>query len=214
MRVVLLGPPGAGKGTQAARLAEALGVPHVSTGDLFRKNLREGTPLGLEAKRYMEAGQLVPDAVTEQMVAARLGAPDAAAGAVLDGFPRNLAQAAALDRLLAAKGWRLDRAVLLAVPRDLVIERLTGRRVCPVCQATYHIVFHPPRVAGRCDRDGAELVQRPDDRRETVEERLLVYDRETAPLEAWYRERGLLLTVDGSGEPDAVTARLVAALRD
>jgi adenylate kinase len=213
-RVILLGPPGAGKGTQAERLAAALSVPHVSTGDLFRYNIREGTALGREAQQYMDQGQLVPDAVTEAMVEDRLSRPDAARGAVMDGFPRNIAQAEAFRAILARQGTGVDRAVALTVPRDLLISRLTGRRLCPQCQATYHLEFNPPNTPGICDRCGASLVQRRDDARETVQRRLEVYDRETAPLIGFYREAGLLTEVDGTGTPDAVTARIREALGD
>src|SRR5579875_1853645 len=199
MRLVLLGPPGAGKGTQADILAAHYGVPHVSTGDLFRDNLRQGTPLGLEAKRYMDAGVLLPDEVTRRMVGDRIDRPDAAPGFVLDGFPRNVAQGEALDHMLGERRLRLDRAVAVEVPENLLIRRLTGRSLCPACQATYHVEFHPPAKDGVCDRCGAALVQRPDDRAETVATRLQVYRSETAPLVDFYRRQGLLATVPGDG---------------
>jgi adenylate kinase len=212
MNLVLLGPPGAGKGTQAARLAAYFGLLHVATGDLFRQNLREGTPLGLEARRYMDQGLLVPDSVTVAMVEARIDQPDAQAGFVLDGFPRNLAQAEALDRILADRRRRLDHVLALVVDREAIVRRLTGRWVCPACQATYHVEFNPPRVAGVCDRCGTPLVQRADDSLETVTKRLAVYDEETAPLVSFYREREILTEVDGMGSVEDVTARLVGVL--
>lgn len=212
MNLVLLGPPGAGKGTQAARLAAHFGLAHVATGDLFRQNLREGTPLGLEARRYMEQGLLVPDSVTVAMVEARIAQPDAESGFVLDGFPRNLAQAEALDRILDGRHRRLDRVLALVVDREAIIRRLTGRWVCPSCQATYHVEFNPPRTAGVCDRCGTALVQRADDSLETVTKRLAVYDEETAPLVSFYREREILTEVDGMGTVEDVTARLVGVL--
>ncbi|MCY0885550.1 MAG: adenylate kinase [Firmicutes bacterium] len=212
MELVLLGPPGAGKGTQADHLAAHFGVPHISTGAIFRQNLADRTPLGLEARRYMEAGQLVPDEVTIGMVAARLQEPDARAGFILDGFPRNVAQAEALDRMLARSGVGLTAALLLEADRDLVMARLTGRRVCERCGATYHVEYHPPKVAGVCDVCGGPLVQRPDDRPETVARRLDVYEQETRPVVDYYRRRGLLVTVPAEGAENEVTRRIIAAL--
>lgn len=209
MNLVLLGAPGAGKGTQAKRLADRLGLLHLSTGDLFRAHLSQGTELGKTARRYMEAGELVPDDVTLAMVFDRLSAPEAAQGFVLDGFPRNLAQAEAFEREMAARGQRLDLAVLLAVADSVLVERLTGRRTCPQCQATYHLVFSPPAHDELCDRCGVPLVQRPDDRPETVMRRLEVYHAETAPLIAYYRRRGILREVNGEASPEAVTEALL-----
>ena len=195
MRWIFLGPPGAGKGTQAARLAERAGVPQISTGDMFRAAVRAGTPLGLEAKRYMDAGQLVPDAVTIGLVRERLAQPDCRQGFLLDGFPRTVAQAEGLAEVLRDLGVNLDGVLYFDVPDEVVVERLSGRRVCPACGATYHVRFDPPRQAGVCDRCGGELVQRPDDREETVRERLAVYRRQTEPLVDYYRQAGLLRTV-------------------
>lgn len=209
MNLVLLGAPGAGKGTQAKRLASTLGLLHLSTGDLFRAHLSQGTELGKTARRYMEAGELVPDDVTLAMVFDRLGSPEAAQGFVLDGFPRNLAQAEAFEREMAARGQRLDLAVLLAVADPVLVERLTGRRTCPQCQATYHLVFSPPARDELCDRCGVPLVQRPDDRPETVMRRLEVYHAETAPLIAFYRRQGILREVNGEASPEAVTEALL-----
>ncbi len=211
-QVVILGPPGAGKGTQAVRLAAWLGVAHVSTGDLFRHHVGNRTPLGREADAYMRRGDLVPDGVTLSMVADRLAQRDAAEGAVFDGFPRSVAQARALDEQLAAAGQRLDAALVLEVPREILVARLTGRRFCPQCQATYHIEWSPPAVADRCDRCGASLQRRQDDAEATVAHRLTVYETETFPLEAFYAADGRLLRVDGVGSVDAVAARLEEAL--
>ena len=211
-RVVLLGAPGAGKGTQAVRLAAWLGVPHVSTGDLFRHHVGNRTPLGLEADAYMRRGDLVPDGVTLSMVADRLTERDAAGGAVFDGFPRTVAQARALDERLAAAGQRLDAALVLEVPREALVARLTGRRFCPQCQATYHTEWSPPAVADRCDRCGGDLRRRADDDEATVARRLTVYETETFPLEAFYEADGRLWRVDGVGSVDAVAARLEEAL--
>ncbi len=212
MVVVLLGLPGAGKGTQAARLAERLGLAHVASGDLFREALAEGTPLGLQAQAYMERGDLVPDEIVVRMVLERIGRPDCAGGVVLDGFPRTSAQAEALDTALAAGGRAVTAVLKVVVPDPVVLERLTGRRVCRNCQAPYHVRFRPPAREGVCDLCGGELYQREDDREETVRRRIEVYREQTAPLEAYYRERGLLREVDGNGSVDMVTERLLQAL--
>ncbi len=211
-RIVMLGPPGAGKGTQAARLATRLGVPHVSTGELFRHHVGTDTALGREADAYMRRGDLVPDRVTLSMVAERLTAPDAAAGAVFDGFPRTVAQAIALDQQLAANGHALDGAVLLEVPRDTLVARITGRRFCAQCQATYHLEWSPPAVADHCDRCGGDLRWRADDDEATVARRLTVYETETFPLVAFYETDHRLWRMDGLGSVDAVAARLEEVL--
>jgi len=208
---VFLGPPGAGKGTQARQLAAALGVPHVAPGDLFREAAAAGTSLGLEAKRYMDRGVLVPDGVVIRMISDRLARPDAKRGFILDGFPRTLEQAAALDALLADAGQSLDRVVFFDVKEPEIVRRLTGRRVCPSCASLYHLVSSPPRVADRCDRCGSELILRDDDREETVRTRLGVYARQTAPLLERYRERGLLVSVPAGGEIETVHRALRAA---
>ncbi|NMP21999.1 adenylate kinase [Sulfobacillus harzensis] len=205
MELVLLGPPGSGKGTQAKRLADAFGIPHISTGDIFRKNLAEGTELGQLAKRYMDEGTLVPDDVTERMVSARLSEPDAKPGFILDGFPRNLNQAEHFQTALRTMGRQLTCVVYLTVNHDVLMARLTGRRVCPGCGATYNVVFQPPKQAGICDVCGAELVQRPDDSEATVSRRLEVYREETAPLVAYYEKLGLLARFDGEQPVDEVT---------
>lgn len=210
--VILLGPPGAGKGTQAESLALWLQVPHVSTGELFRQHVGGHTPLGLEAEGYMRRGDLVPDAVTLGMVAERLAEPDAASGTVFDGFPRTTVQAEALDQLLSEMGRTLDAAVLLEVPREVLVARLTGRRLCGSCQATYHVQWSPPAVPDRCDRCGGALIARPDDDEATVIRRLEVYDTETRPLVGFYGSSGRLRTVDGLGTVDEVADRLKEVL--
>lgn len=195
--LVLLGGPGAGKGTQAERLAEALGIPQISTGDLFRENLENQTELGLLAKGYMERGELVPDEVTVGMVRERLSRPDAARGAILDGFPRTIAQAEALEALLADLGSELTVVPYIKVPEDVLLARLAGRWTCRGCGAMYHQMFSPPEEAGVCDKCGGDLYQRPDDTPETQKHRIEVYFEQTAPLIDYYRDKGLLVEVDG-----------------
>ncbi len=207
---ILLGPPGAGKGTQAARLVERYGVVHVSTGDMLRAAVAAGTELGQRAKRFMDAGQLVPDDVVVGIVVERLRQPDCAAGCLLDGFPRTVAQAEALER----HGIHVEHVFLLDVPAEEVVRRLAGRRVCPSCGASYHVEFAPPRQEGVCDRCGSALVQRDDDRPETVRARLATYEESTRPLVEWYGRRGVLRTIPGAGSPDDVFGRIVAAVED
>jgi adenylate kinase len=203
-RVIFLGPPGAGKGTQAQALASEWGVPHVATGDMLREAVAAKTPLGLEAKRHMDSGGLVPDEVVIGLVGERLAQPDAKAGVVLDGFPRTVAQAEALDALFARTGLSLDRVVYFNVSRDELLRRLTGRRVCRGCGRTYHLVSAPPKVADKCDACGGELYQRVDDREDTVATRLDVYQKQTSPLLEYYRGRNLLAEVAGEGSVSQV----------
>ena len=202
-RVVFLGPPGVGKGTQAAEISRELGVPHLSTGDLLRAAVAGKTPLGLEAEGHMAAGRLVPDDLVLQILRERLAHPDAKAGFILDGFPRNPDQARALDRITP-----VDVVVSFDLPPEVLLGRLVDRRVCPACKSVYNLSTQPPRVLGRCDRDGQELVHRPDDRPEAVQTRLEVYQRQTAPLLELYRGRGLLRPVDARGTPSEVRARV------
>jgi adenylate kinase len=213
-RVIFLGAPGAGKGTQARRLAAASGVPQVATGDMLREAVAEGTPLGREAKRYMDSGALVPDEVVIGLVDERLARPDASRGYVLDGFPRTVAQAEALDGLLGRRGQELDRVIFFDVSRGELLRRLTGRRICRQCGTAFHLVSAPPRVAGRCDQCGGELYQREDDAEGTVARRLDVYQAQTAPLLDYYRKRGLLVTVEGEGPVDAVAAQIQKVIRE
>ena len=208
-----MGPPGAGKGTQAEFIAANLAVPKISTGDIFRANVTEGTPLGVEARRYMDGGQLVPDEVTINMVRERLAEGDAGDGFLLDGFPRTVPQASALDKLLADFGVGLDLVLELVVDDDEVIRRLSGRRTCRGCSKIWHIVFDAPDVEGICDRCGGVLYQRDDDKAETVSERLRVYARDTSPLVDFYGAQGKLVGIDATGPVEDVTVRATDALR-
>lgn len=210
--IVLLGPPGAGKGTQAVGLAHSLGLPHVASGDLFREALAKGTALGMKAKANMERGELVPDDVTVAMMMERLGNADCAAGAILDGFPRSLGQARALDEALGGRGAAVSRVVYLSVAEEELLLRLGGRWICRDCQVPYHVRSQPPKVAGRCDRCGGALYQRPDDSMDTARERLRVYDRETAPLIKYYSRAGKLIEVDGERSIEVVKQALVEAV--
>ena len=212
--VVLLGAPGAGKGTQADLLAERLGIPHVSTGDLFRTAVRDRSPIGLEARRYMERGQLVPDDITIQMLLDRLTAPDAASGVILDGFPRNRAQAKALEAALAESGSQVDRAVTIEVPTDELVRRLSGRWVCRDSGHVYNENTNPPKVAGVCDLDGSPLVQRDDDQPETIRARLNQQLASLGEVASHYDELGLLRVVDGLGPIEQVTTDLLAAITE
>lgn len=211
--LVLIGGPGAGKGTQAERLSEALGIPQVSTGDLFRENLKKETELGLLAKGYMDGGELVPDEVTVGMVRERLSRQDCAQGAILDGFPRTVAQAEALDALLTDLSSKLAAVPYIKVPEDVLLARLAGRWTCRRCGAMYHQVFSPPRETGICDRCGGELYQRPDDTPETQKHRIEVYFAQTAPLIERYREMGLLVEVDGRPGIDEIQGELLDIIR-
>jgi adenylate kinase len=207
-RIVFLGPPGAGKGTQAAVVAKQLGIPHLSTGDLLRAAVAAQSPVGLEARTFMDAGRLVPDDVVLRILTERIAQQDSAAGFLLDGYPRNLAQGESLARITP-----LDVVVAFELPFPVLIERLSGRRVCPKCQSVYNVETQPPRSPGRCDRDGTALVQRPDDLPEAVRTRLQVYAEQTAPLHRYYTEKGLLRSLDARGAPQDVTQRLLPLLR-
>ena len=212
MRFILFGPPGAGKGTQAKRLEEKLGTPQLSTGDMLRAARREGTALGKKAADYMDAGKLVPDEVVIGLIEERIESPDAKSGFLLDGFPRTIPQAEALDAMLAAKEQRIDRVVSIEVPDEDIVRRLSARRSCPVCGTVYHLEHMPPKVEGTCDRDHAALVQREDDRPETILRRLEAFHAQTAPLKQLYLGRDLLVEVDGTKTPEEVSAEILAAL--
>lgn len=208
--VILMGPPGAGKGTQAKRLAADLGLPHIASGDIFREHVQNDTELGRLAKPYMERGDLVPDDITIAMVVERLSRPDCAQGALLDGFPRTVPQAQALDARLAELGWCIQAVPYIRVSKEVLLRRLAGRRICRNCGAVYHIEFRPPAKPGVCDKCGGPLYQRPDDRKETAQRRLEVYFRQTKPVLEYYEHQGLLVEVDGEQSIEEV----YAALRD
>jgi adenylate kinase len=212
--LVLLGPPASGKGTQAAQLRETLNLPHVASGDLFRENLKQETELGLQAKAFIDRGELVPDDITIAMVMDRLSQPDCASGALLDGFPRTIAQAEALDSALAAQGKKINIVPYIAVPDEVLVERVSGRRICRVCGESYHVRFNPPQQPGVCDNDGGELYQRDDDKPETIRQRLKVYWEQTSPLVDYYRQQGVLVEINGDQAIDAVQADLRAAVAD
>lgn len=209
--LIFLGPPGAGKGTQAKEVARHNGVPHLSTGDMFREHVSRGSELGRQAKPIMERGELVPDAIVLGMVGERINRPDCDRGCVFDGFPRTLPQAEALDGLLVRRGFR-TLVVHIAVPYEPLFRRLTGRRSCKACGEIYNVYDRPPRTEGRCDKDGGELVHRADDREEVIRERLAAYEKQTKPLIDYYRERKLLVDVDGGAAMDAVTHAVMDAI--
>ena len=211
--VVLLGPPGAGKGTQARRVSEKLGLTHVSSGDIFRENMKNGSDLGKLAKQYMESGELVPDDVTIGMIKERISRPDCETGVLLDGFPRTTVQAAALSELLAESDSKVDCVPLIEVPSDELVQRLSKRRSCPTCQRVYHLVFNPPEVAGICNHDGTDLVQREDDKSETVRHRIEVYAEQTAPLISYYYKKGVLAIIDGTNPIEVVAMDVLEAIR-
>jgi len=204
MKIIMLGAPGAGKGTQAAKIAEKYNIPHISTGDIFRANLKAGTELGKKAKVYMDQGLLVPDELTCDLVVDRISQADATNGYVLDGFPRTIPQAEALDKALAARGEKIDYAIDVEVPDENIINRMGGRRACPKCGATYHLEFNPPKTEGICDTCGAELILRDDDKPETVQKRLTVYHDQTQPLIDYFSNAGVLFTVDGTQDINKV----------
>ena len=212
MKIILMGPPGAGKGTQAEKLVELYQIPHISTGDMFRKAQKEGTELGLKAKSYMDQGQLVPDEVTVGIVKERLAEDDCKDGFLLDGFPRTVQQADALDGILAELGMVLDRVVNIEVDKAFLVDRLTGRRVCRACGATFHVTNKAPKVEGVCDKCGGELYQRNDDKVETVSNRLDVYAAQTAPLIEYYQSKGIMSSIDGSKSMEDVLADIRTAL--
>lgn len=212
MRILLMGPPGAGKGTQAERIAGRWKMPHIATGDIFREAIKAGTDLGREVKSYLDAGELVPDAVTIGIVRERLQEPDCTPGFLLDGFPRTIPQAEALERLLDDLSMNLDLVLNIKIAPAVLVERLTGRRICRQCGTSYHLVFNPPKQDGICDRCGGELYERSDDTLETVGDRMRVYTNKTAPLLEFYRQRGLLREVDGEPGIDAVSDAILGIL--
>ena len=204
MKIIMLGAPGAGKGTQAKKIAEKYGVPHISTGDIFRANIKNGTELGMEAKKYMDKGLLVPDELTVKILLDRVAKEDCAKGYVLDGFPRTIPQAESLKKALSDKGEALDFAVNVDVPDENIVARMSGRRACPKCGATYHIAYAAPKKEGICDKCGAELILRDDDKPETVTKRLSVYHEQTRPLISFYADKHVLYTVDGTQNMEQV----------
>lgn len=212
MRVILLGPPGAGKGTQAAGIVDKYHIPHISTGDIFRKNIKEGTELGKKAKGYMDQGLLVPDDLVVAIVEDRLKEDDCKNGFLLDGFPRTVYQAEALDKVLDKMNSALNKVINVNVDKEILIERAVGRRICKDCSATYHIQFNPPVKASLCDKCGGPLYQRADDNEETVTKRIEVYLSETQPLINYYKEKGTLVTIDGQQPIDKVFQEIIAAL--
>lgn len=212
MRIILLGPPGAGKGTQAAGIVDKYKVPHISTGDIFRKNIKEGTDLGKKAKEYMDKGLLVPDELVVEIVKTRLLEDDCKAGFLLDGFPRTVVQATALDKVLYDSNMNLDRVINIDVDKNILVKRAIGRRICKECSATYHIEFNPPKISKKCDICSGALYQRDDDNEETVSKRIHVYLEETQPLIDYYTQKCILSTVDGQRDINIVFEDIISAL--
>jgi len=212
MRLILVGPPGAGKGTQAVHLAAHYGIPHISTGDIFRANIKGGTELGKLAQSYTDKGELVPDSVTNDMVKDRLNNDDVANGFLLDGYPRNIFQAEVLRAILAEKETPLDAVLELSLDDSIIVERLSGRRTCKDCQSSFHIAFEKPAVDGKCDKCGGELYQRADDSVEVIQNRLSVYADQTKPIIAFYRSEGLLISIPAEGDVSEITDRAIGAL--
>lgn len=212
MRVILLGPPGAGKGTQAVSIAERFNIPHISTGDIFRKNIKEGTPLGIKAKSYMDKGALVPDTLVVEIVEDRLAEEDCKNGFLLDGFPRTTVQAQELDKVLAKMNTSLTKVINIHVEPGILVERAVGRRICKNCAMAYHIKFNPSKVDGVCDKCSGELFQRTDDTEETVANRIKVYVDETSPLIEYYTDKGLIVNIDGKKDIEAVFADIIEGL--
>jgi adenylate kinase len=213
VNILFMGPPGAGKGTQAERITQEYGIPHISTGDAFRLAMSQKTPLGVKAKEYVDSGKLVPDDITNGIVRERIAQDDCRTGFLLDGFPRTTAQAEALDGMLESMGKKLDHVINLVVDMDLLLTRITGRRICKSCGATYHVAFNPTKSEGICDKCGGELYQRPDDTVEKVETRLSEYTSKTAPLLEYYERKGLLRQVNGEQNIDTVTGEIHSILR-
>ncbi|MFD1414822.1 adenylate kinase [Oceanobacillus jeddahense] len=212
MNLILMGLPGAGKGTQAEKIEEKYNIPHISTGDMFRLAIKEGTDLGKKAKEYMDQGNLVPDEVTIGIVKERLGKDDCAEGFLLDGFPRTIAQAEALQELTADLNRTIDHVIHVDVPEEKLVERLTGRRICPTCGTTYHVIYNPPKEEGICDKDGSQLIQRDDDQPETVKKRLAVNVEQTQPLLDFYQDKGYLVKVDGDRDINDVFSDIESIL--
>ncbi len=212
LNLILMGLPGAGKGTQAGKINEKYNIPHISTGDMFRLAIKEGTDLGQKAKEYMDQGELVPDEVTIGIVKERLSKADAQDGFLLDGFPRTIAQAKALQELLSDINQSIDYVLHVDVPKEKLVERLTGRRICPTCGATYHVLYNPPKVEGVCDKDGSKLIQREDDQAETVKNRLAVNIKQTQPLLDFYEDKGYLVSVNGDQDIDQVFENIQAKI--
>lgn len=211
-RMIFVGPPGAGKGSQAKIISQTLNIPHISTGDMFRTHIKGSTPLGLEAKKYTDQGLLVPDDVTNQMVKDRLSQKDVEKGFIFDGYPRTPDQAIFLDNLLTVTNRKLDVVLNISSSDEVIVKRITGRRTCPVCGAIYHVDNYPPKVAGICDNDGATLVQRKDDQKETIIRRLSVYKEETFPLIKYYANKNLLMDVDGNQPLEMITKHVLEIL--
>jgi len=212
MNIILIGPPGVGKGTQAKFLVEAYNIPQISTGDMLRANVRDATPLGTEAKQYMNAGKLVPDAVILGMMESRFNEPDCNAGYILDGFPRTIPQAEGLDNLLNDMGQQIDSVLVLNVNHEEIIKRLSSRRSCKECDTVYNLIFDPPASENKCDKCDGILYQRDDDKPETIRQRLDVYSNQTSPLITFYSEKGLVQTIDGTGKIDEVKERMFSVL--